>query len=233
MADMVAAGIFNKDEKKGLPLRKVLRKLEEENELAQIPSVHIEKNGENKYLYFVKEGEKFEHKDSTYKKSTKVKTEREDTDEYYLINICNEVLNEKALVQHTFDTLVGDLHKNGKSKTNIPLDAYYEIRNLVIEFIEVPNAESDALIEKSKRITASGITRAEQRIKYNKRKRTFLNNKRINVVDIEFAFFDCSQDYKLIRNKEKDTAIIKEILEEYIESDSSKDKKQEQEEKED
>ena len=49
-----------------------------------------------------------------------------DRDEDYVIDLCDEVLKEKALRQHCFDFLRGDSRKGGKPGRKLPVDAYYE-----------------------------------------------------------------------------------------------------------
>ena len=44
MPAFINAGIFTKDEKKGLPFRKILKALDAENSLDKIPFVHAERN---------------------------------------------------------------------------------------------------------------------------------------------------------------------------------------------
>lgn len=49
----VAAGIFNMDyDRPGLPIRKVLRELDENNQLDLIPFVEVERKDRNRYWYF-------------------------------------------------------------------------------------------------------------------------------------------------------------------------------------
>ena len=45
-------GIFNKDYREGLPIRKVLRALDTENSLDKIPYVHAERKSKNNQLVF-------------------------------------------------------------------------------------------------------------------------------------------------------------------------------------
>ena len=53
MLAFIKAGIFTKDIKKGLPIRLILRELDDSNQLALIPFVHAERHGEHTYWYFV------------------------------------------------------------------------------------------------------------------------------------------------------------------------------------
>lgn len=53
MPEFIKAGIFNKDyERKGLPIRNLLRKLDNKNELNEIPSLLSERKPINTYWYF-------------------------------------------------------------------------------------------------------------------------------------------------------------------------------------
>lgn len=54
-------------------------------------------------------------------------------DEIYVIDLCDEILGTKALRQHCFDFLRGD-SINGKRGRKLRVDAYYESKNLVIEY---------------------------------------------------------------------------------------------------
>lgn len=50
----IAHGIFEKDNKNGLPIRDLLRKLDRKNKLHLIPFVHPERKSKNTYWYFIK-----------------------------------------------------------------------------------------------------------------------------------------------------------------------------------
>jgi hypothetical protein len=81
-------------------------------------------------------------------------------DEIYILNLCDKLLKCKALRQHRFDFLRGD------SGRKLPVDAYYEDLKLVIEYRERQHSEPVALFDK--RMTLSGVSRGEQRAKYDK-----------------------------------------------------------------
>jgi len=218
MPDLIKAGIFHKDEKKGLPLRKVLRALDKDKSLDKIPFVHTERNGVDTYWYLVREGAEYVPKEPVNAITNKQRaiTKREESDEYYLIGLCNELLKEKAIHQKTFNFLLGDFHKNGKTRTELPLDAYYSDLNLVIEFIEKNKSESADDIDKAEKKTVSGVSRNEQRIKYTQRKREVLDEKQITLIEINYDQFKCDAQNKLVRNKVADIKILKKILKELI-----------------
>lgn len=217
MSDLVKAGVFNKDQKKGLPLRKILHALDIDNLLNTIPSVHAERTETAIYWYIVRAGVTFTPKKTTdsVSKKERVKAARENSDEFYIINLCDELLKEKASRKHTFSFLLGDMHKRGKTRTKLPLAAFYEDANLVIEFLEKQNT-TEAYLDKLQVITSSGITRGEQIIRYNKRRRDVLEKKKINLIEIDYSLFECDTKNNLIRIKDKDVSLIKNILKQHI-----------------
>ncbi|HLT42931.1 MAG TPA: hypothetical protein VKZ95_09525 [Sphingobacteriaceae bacterium] len=223
MPDLVKAGIFKKDEKSGLPLRKILRALDEQNALDKIPSVHPERIEKSTYWYLVKEGAQYIPKEiiNPISKKQRAILNRKNSDESYIIDLCDELLDKKASRQHTFDFLVGDVHQDGRSRTQLPLDAYYLDLNLVIEYIEmqqIPDADADH--DKQDKMTISGVRRAEQRKLYNRRKKEVLRKKQINLIEIKFTDFELDSQNKLVRNTEKDTKTLKKLLKKFIKLDA-------------
>lgn len=217
MPDMVSAGVFNKDVKKGLPFRKVLRALDKDNKLDRIPLIHAERTETAVYWYLVREGANLPKNDAivTVSKKEKLKESRERSDEFYILNICDELLNEKSSRKHTFASLVGDLHKRGKTRTKLPLAAFYNDANLVIEFLDKQN-KTEQEIEKLKVMTVSGITRGEQIIKYKNKRKDILKKKNINLIEIDYALFEQDKEQNLKREKNEDEKLLKKILKNYI-----------------
>lgn len=136
--------------------------------------------------------------------SGKVANKRSHSDESYIIDLCDEVLNQKALRQHRFDFLVGD------SGSKLPVDAYYPELNLVVEFKERQHTEEVAFFDK--RQTVSGVGRGEQRRRYDQRRRDVLPQHGIKLIELDYSFFEHSRGKKLTRNKEADLAILIKIL---------------------
>ena len=205
MPELIKAGVFNKDEKKGLPIRKVFRKLDKEEQLSKIPAVHAERRSENVYWYLVREGKEYSPKEiiSPITKKEKALQNIANSDEFYLVNLCDELLKQKASRKHTFDTLLGRLHKKGKTRTKLPLDAYYEDLKLVIEFFEKKETEESA-------------DREAQRKFYDQRKKVVLKKKEIQLIDINYALFECDENDRLVRNKENDCRVLKDLLKDFI-----------------
>jgi len=129
---------------------------------------------------------------------------RSASDESYVIDLCDEVLKQKALRQHRFDFLKGD------SGTRLPVDAYYPSLNLVVEFKERQHSEDVELFDK--RQTVSGIGRGEQRKLYDQRRREALPQNGIQLIELDYSDFEHTRGKKLVRNRQKDLKVIGEKL---------------------
>lgn len=106
---------------------------------------------------------------------------RKNPDEYYVIDLCDEVLGKQAIRQHRFDFLRGDTGRK------LPVDAFYEELNLVIEYYERQHTESVKLFDD--RLTVSGVPRNIQRRIYDNRRKEVLPNHNISLVIISFNDF--------------------------------------------
>jgi len=100
------------------------------------------------------------------KKTADSSKSRSESDESYVIDLCDEALKLKALRQHRFDFLKGD------SGTKLPVDAYYPSLNLVVEFKERQHTEEVKFFDRSQ--TVSGVGRGEQRKIYDQRRKEVL-----------------------------------------------------------
>lgn len=214
MPAFIQAGLFVKDEKNGQPIRKVLRELDKNNQLELIPYVYPERNEKDTYWYFIPEG--FTPPERVETKAEAIKKEYEDIiksgDESYVIDLCDEVLSQKAHRRKKFDFLLGDFHKDGKTRTKLPVDAFYEELKLAVlykpKYIKTEDSDSKK--------TISGMSREEQRIRYEQRKALALPKNGIEVLSISYSDFSCSDKHRIIRNSQKDLAVIKKLLSRYI-----------------
>lgn len=127
---------------------------------------------------------------------------RKASDESYVIDLCDEILGCKAIRQHRFDFLKGD------AGTKLPVDAYYPELNMVVEYYESQHTESVPLFDNKQ--TVSGISRGEQRKKYDRLRQIVLPEHGIKLVIISYTDFGTSK--RLKRNHDHDSRVIKEIL---------------------
>ena len=129
-------------------------------------------------------------------------TTRRDSDEFYVIDLCDEILGAKAARQHTFDFLRGD----GTPGRRLPVDAYYPELNLVVEYRERQHAEDVAFFDR--KTTASGVSRGEQRRIYDQRRRDILPKHGIRLVEISYADLRHDSRKRLVRDRQNDLIII-------------------------
>lgn len=218
MPAFIKAGVFTKDEKKGLPFRKVLKALDEENALDKIPSVHAERNEKSTYWYLVREGKQYTSTEETKPISKRQIgiNKRVNNDENYILNLCDALLKDTASRQHRFPFLLGDFHRDKKSRTKLPVDGFYEKLNMVVEYHEKQHAEEVVDADKPVEKTISGVSRDEQRKIYNQRRRDVLLRKNINLVEVNFYAFENDSQSNIIRNKEKDIEILRGLLKDYL-----------------
>ena len=135
---------------------------------------------------------------------------RKDSDENYVIDLCDEVLGEKAYRQHSFDFLKGDPGKDGKRR-KLPVDAYYPSKDLVVEYNERQHTESVPLFDDKK--TISGVSRGEQRKLYDERRKKVLPQHNIKLVVISCFNFELDGKKKIKRNRRRDLEIVKKLFE--------------------
>ncbi len=116
----------------------------------------------------------------------KILSKESHRDEDYIIDLCDKILGLKALRQHRFDFLRGDPKRNGKPGVRLPVDAFYDSKNLVIEYYEKQHYEDVVFFDKKEFITVSGVNRKEQRMIYDKRRQEILPKHNINVIILSY-----------------------------------------------
>lgn len=152
-------------------------------------------------------------------KSSIVKSHsRENSDEHYVIDLCDDVLGEIASRQYRFEFLRGDPNKRNPLGDRLPVDAYYESLNLVVEYYERQHTESVQYF--NKRNTVSGVTRDEQRRIYDERRRNVLPQNGIDLVVLSYSDFNHDAHKRLVRNRKADIEVVKQKLLKYIDATS-------------
>ena len=152
--------------------------------------------------------------ESSSKTIVKESSRRENSDEHYIIDLCDAVLGETASRQHKFDFLRGDACATYPLGKELPVDAYYESLNLVLEYYELQHTES--VKHFNKRNTVSGVTRDEQRKIYDKRRRKVLPEHGIDLVILSYTDFKHNTNKRLVRDYDADIEIVKQKLTDYI-----------------
>lgn len=127
---------------------------------------------------------------------------RQNSDEQYVVELCNEAIGIQGEQQYRFPFLLGD------SGTPLPVDVYYTKLNLVVEYYERQHTEAVKLFDR--RMTVSGVSRGEQRKIYDERRRTELPKHGIKLVVISYSDFGTTK--KLVRDHNADLMVVKRIL---------------------
>ena len=143
---------------------------------------------------------------------------RENSDEHYVIDLCDDVLGETASRQHKFEFLRGDPNKRDPLGDRLPVDAYYDSLNLVVEYYERQHTES--VQHFNKKSTVSGVTRDEQRRIYDERRRSVLPQNGIDLVVLSYSDFNHDAHKRLVRNRKADIEVVKQKLFKYIDATS-------------
>lgn len=197
MPYFILAGVFEKDNKNGLPIRAVLRRLDAKNQLHQIPFVHADRKAVSTNWFFQRSGASnpIHQKVVPTKPKTVVKTTtRKDSDEHYVLDLCDKVLGLNGMRQHRFDFLLGD------AGTKLPVDIYYPTLNLVIEYKEQQHTKPNKHFDKPDIMTVSGVHRGEQRKIYDQRRLDVLPKHDIKVVEIFYSDFNHDSKDRILRN---------------------------------
>lgn len=212
MPYFILAGVFSKDNKNGLPIRSVLRRLDEKKQLYQIPFVYADRKDVNTNWFFQRNGSS-----ATIPKAVEVKlkalpkiTGRKDSDEHYVLDLCDAVLGKTGLRQHRFNFLLGDPNTQGKC-SKLPVDSYYPDLNLVIEYKEQQHTKANKHFDKPDLFTVSGVHRGEQRRIYDQRRLEVLPKHGIQIIEISYSNFGFDKKDKIVRN-DGDLERIKKIL---------------------
>ena len=65
---------------------------------------------------------------------------RAESDEHYVLDLCDEILGTRGRRQATFDWLRGDPSPKRRRGTRLPVDGYWPDLGLVVEFQGRPDA---------------------------------------------------------------------------------------------
>lgn len=130
-------------------------------------------------------------------------------DEYYVLDLCAEVLGMPFSGQQTFDWLLGDPSlKNGKRKA-LPVDGYFEELGLVVEYHERQHSESVPFFDN--KVTSTGVLRGRQRTSYDARKAALIPQHGLTLLVIDYRDF-CHKKGKIVRDASRDRQIVAALL---------------------
>jgi very-short-patch-repair endonuclease len=120
-------------------------------------------------------------------------------DEHYVLDLCDEFLGLKASRQHCFSFLSGDPNLRGYRKP-LPVDGFYPDLKLVVEYHERQHRERVSFFDN--KATVSGMSRGEQRRRYDERRRDLLPKHGYALVVLEVDEFAHNMAKRLLRNSQ-------------------------------
>jgi len=220
MPEFIKAGVFSKDHKNGRPIRDLLRDLDKANMLYRIPAVHAVRKLKNTYWYFSNTNNNHAQPVTVLpsavmvRDNSSVTRSKMNSDEQYIIDLCDQILEMKGSRQHRFDFLVGDRSAAGRA-AKLPVDVYYPILSLVIEYRESQHFNKNKFFDKTDIVTVSGVDRGRQRRLYDMRRERVLPGHGIELLIIPYTSFSYNSNGKIIRKSETDSNIVKRLLKNY------------------
>jgi len=134
------------------------------------------------------------------------------SDETYVVDLCDEVLGERAHRQHRFDWLRGDPGTGTGTGASLPVDAYYPDHRLVVEYRERQHEEPVAHFDKPDVLTVSGVHRGEQRRIYDRRRDELIPSHGLRLVVIRSGDLASNKRGRLSRDRTGDLAALRAVL---------------------
>ncbi|HWZ87503.1 MAG TPA: hypothetical protein VNW92_01600, partial [Polyangiaceae bacterium] len=136
---------------------------------------------------------------------------RADSDEAYVLDLCDAILGEPASRQHRFDWLVGDPGRNGRGCT-LPVDAYYAAHRLVVEYRERQHDEPVTHFDKPDVLTVSGVHRGIQRGIYDERRTVEIPAHGLRLIVVKSLDLAADRRGRLLRIRERDEPALRTLL---------------------
>jgi len=140
--------------------------------------------------------------------------DRTASDEYYVLDLCDEVVGASGRRQATFDWLRGDPSPSRPLGTKLPVDSFWSSFKLVVEFQEEQHSKPTPFFDR--RQTVSGVGRREQRRLYDERKRLLIHEQGMRLVVIEKSAF-IVKSRRIMRNPAMDLAVVRQLIDSYEE----------------
>ena len=129
--------------------------------------------------------------------------------EKYVIGLCDEALGVVSAKHHTFPWLLGDSSPTTGRQRALPVDAYWESLDLVVEFHEKQHSEAVGLFDR--RQTLSGVNRGLQRKLYDDRRVKLIPQHGLALVIIPMADFVVRRNL-IVPNRDADLAAVRKYV---------------------
>ncbi len=136
---------------------------------------------------------------------------RKDSDEAYVLALCDSVLDEIGWRQHRFDWLRGDPGTTGR-QVRLPVDGYWPNANVVVEYRELQHLRPVPHFDKPERLTVSGVHRGIQRALYDALREELIPQHGIRLVIITVQDLASDSRGRLRRERDEDLLAVKRLL---------------------
>lgn len=137
---------------------------------------------------------------------------RTESDEHYVLYLCDKILGASGRRQATFGWLRGDSSPSRPLGTKLPVDSFWPALELVVEFQEEQHSKPSPFFDR--RPTVSGVGRGEQRRLYDERKSLLIREHGLRLVVIEKSAF-VIKSKRIMRDPGRDTAVVRQHLGSY------------------
>lgn len=134
-------------------------------------------------------------------------------DEHYVLGLCDEILGEGHVSQMTFGWLRGDPSLATGKRSKLPVDGFWRTHGIVVEFHERQHSEPVPFFDD--KITATGMTRGEQRKLYDRRKAELIPQNGSILIVIEQSDFPLQKN-KIARDHDRDLLIVRRRLSAFL-----------------
>lgn len=141
---------------------------------------------------------------------------RTQSDEAWVLDLCDAILGEKSLRQHRFDWLRGDPSLKTGRRAKLPVDAYWPNARIVVEYHERQHYEPVAHFDKPDRLTATGVPRREQRARYDRIRDELIPRHDLGLVVVKFSDLGVDSRGRLRRDFTSDLAALTDLLAEAL-----------------
>jgi hypothetical protein len=136
---------------------------------------------------------------------------RSDSDEWWVLDLCDQGLGVNGRRHYRFDWLLGDRSAKTGRRAALPVDGYWEELGLVVEFAERQHDEARPFFDKPERVTVSGVYRGLQRRLYDERRKDLVPKNGLVLVVIPKRDFRHHAG-KLVRDREAGLEVVRRYL---------------------
>jgi hypothetical protein len=127
----------------------------------------------------------------------------------YVIDLLTELLGEPPEREKRYAWALGDVSTKTGRAVQLPFDAVWESRRVIIEIDEDQHRNPVPIFDKPERMTVSGVARSEQRALYAERKRSAARAEGYLVLEIPWERRPRPQR----RDRVADLALLRRLLE--------------------